>query len=82
MREKVIKIFAEVAKVDEREVSESTYLRTSIFNNADNLGLDFFDEIKVLLYLERAFDIKLPDDFLDDANMVGDVIENLKEYVK
>lgn len=82
MREKVIKIFAEVAKVDEREVSELTYLRTSIFNNADNLGLDFFDEINVILYLERAFDIKLPDNFLEDAGIVGDVIESLKEYVK
>ena len=82
MREKVIKIFAEVAKVDEREVSESTSLRSSIFNNADNLGLDFFDEIKVILYLERAFDIKLPDNFLEDAGIVGDVIESLKEYIK
>lgn len=81
MREKVIKIFAEVAKVDEREVHESTYLRTSIFNNADNLGLDFFDEIKVILYLERAFDIKLPDNFLEDAGTVGDVIDKLKKTI-
>lgn len=83
MREKVIKIFAEVASVDEREVSESTPLRSGIFkNNANSLGFDFIDEIRVILCLEREFDIKLPDDFLDDTNTVGDVIESLKEYVK
>lgn len=83
MREKVIKIFAEVAKVDEREVSESTSLRSSILKNDTNyLDLDFIDEIRVILCLEREFDIKLPDDFLDDTNTVGDVIESLKEYIK
>lgn len=42
MREKVIEIFAKVANVDEREVSESTPLRNSTFkNNANSLGLDF-----------------------------------------
>ena len=83
MREKVIEIFEEVASVDEREVSESTSLRSGISkNNANSLGLDFIDETIVLLRLERVFDIKLPDNFLEDANTIGDVIESLKEYVK
>lgn len=82
MREKVIEIFEEVASVDEREVSESTSLRSGIFkNNANSLGLDFIDETIVLLRLESVFDIKLPDDFLDDANTVGDVIDKLKKII-
>lgn len=82
MREKVIKIFAEVAKVDEREVSELTSLRSSIFKIGTNyLDLDFIDEIRVILCLEREFDIKLPDDFLDDASTVGDVIDKLKKTI-
>lgn len=32
--------------------------------------------------LERTFDIKLPDDFLDDANTVGDVIDKLKKTIQ
>ena len=82
MREKVIEILEEVASVDEREVSESTSLRSSIFkNNANSLGLDFIDETIVLMRLERVFDIKLPDDFLDDANKVGDIIDKLKKTI-
>ena len=83
MREKVIEIFAKVAKVDEREVSESTPLRNSTFkNNANSLGLDFIDETMAIGVLERTFDIKLPDDFLDDANTVGDVIDKLKKIIQ
>ena len=83
MREKVIEIFAKVAKVDEREVSESTPLRDSVFkNNANALSLDFINETIALLCLERAFDIKLPDDFLDDTNTVGDVIDKLKKTIQ
>lgn len=45
------------------------------------LDLDFIDNIRVILCLEREFDIKLPDDFLDDASTVGDVIDKLKKTI-
>ena len=83
MKEKVIEIFAKVAKVDEREVSESTPLRNNTFkNNANSLGLDFIDETIALLCLRRAFDIKLPYDFLGDTNTVDDVIDKLKKIIQ
>lgn len=80
IKDKVIKIFAKITRFKESEISESTSLRSSIFKNNDNcLGLDFIEETMAVCGLEKAFNIKLTDDFIDDFKTVGDVINNINK---
>ena len=83
IKEKVIKVFAKITRFKESEISESTSLRSSIFKKNDNcLGLDFIEETMAVCGLEKAFNINLPDDFMDDFKNVGDVINNVKKAIQ
>ena len=80
IKETVIKIFAKIARVNESEVSESTSLRNSTFQNG--LSLDFIEETMAICGIEKSFGITLHDNFMDDFSTVGDVIDNLKKQLK
>ncbi len=51
-------------------------------NSDDNIeldiGLDSLAKIELIVALERAFSVKLPEDFLADAQTVGELIEKIR----
>ncbi len=72
MFEKVRDIIAEELDVDKTEVTEEA-------NILDDLGADSLDVVELVMSLEEAFDIKVPDDDAQKLRTVGDVVAYLQE---
>ena len=68
---KVKAILAEQLNVDEALVSMDTAIRSDLV--ADESGL-----VDVLLDLEEAFDLDIPDSDFEDMETVGDIVEYVK----
>ena len=68
---KVKAILAEQLNVDEALVSMDTAIRSDLV--ADESGL-----VDVLLDLEEAFDLDIPDADFEDMDTVGDIVEYVK----
>lgn len=47
-----------------------------------DLGFDSIDHVELAMILEKAFDIALPDDEINDWVTVKDVVSNIEKYVK
>ncbi len=46
----------------------------------DDLGADSLDVIELVMMLEEAFDMEIPDSDIEEFSTVGDVVEYIKEH--
>ena len=68
---KVKAILAEHLNVDEALVDMDTAIRSDLVADESEL-------INILLDLEEAFDLDIPDSDFDDIDTVGDIVEYVK----
>ena len=45
----------------------------------DDLGADSLDSVEIVMRLEEAFDIEIPDDAVENVETVGDVVEAIQK---
>ena len=48
----------------------------------DDLGADSLDTVELVMALEEAFDIEIPDEAAEKLTKVGDAIDYLKEHLE
>ncbi|MFI0401984.1 MAG: acyl carrier protein [Cyanobium sp.] len=70
--EKVRGIVAEQLSVDAAEVSASS-------NFQNDLGADSLDTVELVMALEEAFDIEIPDEAAEGITTVGDAVKYIQE---
>jgi len=71
MFEKIKKIIVDQLGVEEDEVTmESSFI--------DDLGADSLDIVELIMALEEAFDLEIPDSEAEKITTVGDVVEYIK----
>ncbi len=75
VREKVKQIIVEQLGVDEAEVTD-----TASF--VDDLGADSLDQVELIMTLEEAFGIEVPDEEAEKLTSVKDVIEYIEKKKK
>ena len=73
--EKVKKIIVDQLDVDEEKVT----LEASI---QDDLGADSLDVVDLVMEFEDEFDIKIPDDQVENIKLVGDVVKFIEEQTE
>jgi acyl carrier protein len=70
--EKVRGIVADQLSVDAAEVSASS-------NFQNDLGADSLDTVELVMALEEAFDIEIPDEAAEGITTVGDAVKYIQE---
>ena len=70
--EKVREIVAEQLSVDAAEVKEES-------NFQNDLGADSLDTVELVMALEEAFDIEIPDEAAEKIATVGDAVTYILE---
>ena len=75
MEDKIKRIIAEELGCQQDEV----LFRRSLINN---LGMDGFDRIEIVMALEEEFEITIPEEELDKWETVGNTIEYIKKAVQ
>jgi acyl carrier protein len=70
--EKVRKIVAEQLSVDEADVKP-------ISNFQNDLGADSLDTVELVMALEEAFDIEIPDEAAEKIITVGDAVQYIQD---
>ncbi|MBI2957160.1 MAG: acyl carrier protein [Acidobacteria bacterium] len=75
VRDKVKQIIVEQLGVDEAEVTD-----TASF--VDDLGADSLDQVELVMALEEAFGIEVPDEEAEKLTTVKDVIEYIEKKKK
>ncbi len=70
---KVKEIIIEKLGVDEAEVTESASF-------TQDLGADSLDTVELIMELEKAFEISIPDDAAEKISTVGDAIKYIEEH--
>jgi acyl carrier protein len=73
--EKVKQIIAEQLGVDEGEVTP-----TASF--VDDLGADSLDQVELVMALEEAFDVEIPDEDAEKIRTVQDAIDYIDKHAK
>ena len=69
--EKIKEIIAEVLNINEDEITlESTFI--------DDLGADSLDIFQIVMGIEEAFDIDIPNEEAEKIVSVGDAVEQIK----
>ncbi len=63
--------------VDKLGVDESEVVETASFTQ--DLGADSLDTVELIMELEKAFNITIPDDAAEKIATVGDAINFIKE---
>ena len=70
--EKLQEIIAEVLNIEENEVTmESTFV--------DDLGADSLDIFQIIMGIEEAFDVEIPNEAAEKIVSVGDAVEEIKK---
>jgi len=75
MEDKIKRIIAEELGCQQDEV----LFRRSL---ANDLGMDGFDRIEIVMALEEEFVINIPEEELDKWETVGNIIEYIKKAVQ
>jgi acyl carrier protein len=70
--EKVRSIVAEQLSVDASEVKPES-------NFQNDLGADSLDTVELVMALEEAFDIEIPDEAAEGITTVGDAVKYIQE---
>ena len=73
--EKVKRIIAEQLGVDEGEVTPSASF-------VDDLGADSLDQVELVMALEEAFDVEIPDEDAEKIRTVQDAIDYIDKHAK
>lgn len=73
--EKVKSIIAEQLGLDENTINMD-----SLF--MDDLGADSLDVVELIMALEEAFDIEIPDEDAEKIVKVGDVVEYISSHIE
>ena len=73
-KEKVISIIAEQMSIEEDKVTMDSSF-------TEDLGADSLDIVELIMALEEAFDIEIPDEDVEKANCVGDVVEYIQKLL-
>lgn len=73
--EKVKQIISEQLGVDEAEVTPSASF-------VDDLGADSLDRVELVMALEEAFDLEIPDDDAEKIATVQDAIDYIEKHAK
>ena len=75
IQEKVVKII-----VDKLGVKEAEVVPEGSFTGA--LGADSLDTVELIMELEKAFDLQIPDEDAEKITTVGDAIKYIEEHQK
>lgn len=73
--EKVKQIVGEQLGVDEGEVTSSASF-------VDDLGADSLDQVELVMALEEAFDLEIPDEDAEKIRTVQDAIDYIEKHAK
>jgi acyl carrier protein len=73
--EKVKQIISEQLGVDEAEVTPSASF-------VDDLGADSLDQVELVMALEEAFDLEIPDEDAEKIRTVQDAIDYIEKHAK
>ena len=73
--EKVKQIIAEQLGVDESEVTPSASF-------VDDLGADSLDQVELVMALEEAFDVEIPDEDAEKIRTVQDAVDYIDKHAK
>lgn len=76
------KIFDDIKKVvvEQLGVSESEITREASF--VDDLGADSLDTVELVMALEEAFGIEIPDEDAEKIKTIGDTISYVTAHAK
>lgn len=72
--EKVKDILAKQFEVEADTITEQTDI-------AEDLGADSLDVVDVLMSLEDAFDVEIPDEEIENIHTVGDLVSYIEEHM-
>lgn len=75
MVEKVKQIISEQLGVDEAEVTSSASF-------VDDLGADSLDQVELVMALEEAFDLEIPDEEAEKIRVVQDAVNYVEKHAK
>jgi acyl carrier protein len=75
INEKVKQIISEQLGVDEAEVTPSASF-------VDDLGADSLDQVELVMALEEAFDLEIPDEDAEKIRSVQDAIDYIDKHAK
>jgi acyl carrier protein len=70
---KVIEIIAEQMQIPKEQITMETHF-------VNDLGADSLDVVEMVMELEEAFDITIPDEDSDKIQTVGDAIKYIQEH--
>jgi acyl carrier protein len=73
--EKVKQIISEQLGVDEAEVTPSASF-------VDDLGADSLDQVELVMALEEAFDLEIPDEDAEKIRTVQDAVDYIEKHAK
>jgi acyl carrier protein len=73
--EKIKPIIAERLSVDESKITENASF-------IEDLGADSLDTVELIMQLEEAFDIQIPDEDAEKISTVGDVVKYIEGHKK
>ena len=73
--EKVKEIVSEQLGVDEAEVTPSSSF-------VDDLGADSLDQVELVMALEEAFALEIPDEHAEKIRTVQDAIDYIEKHAK
>jgi acyl carrier protein len=73
--EKVKQIISEQLGVDEAEVTASASF-------VDDLGADSLDQVELVMALEEAYDLEIPDEDAEKLRTVQDALDYIEKHAK
>ena len=73
--DKVKQIISEQLGVDESEVTPSASF-------VDDLGADSLDQVELVMALEEAFDLEIPDEDAEKIRTVQDAVDYIDKHAK
>ena len=73
MLEKVKEIVAESLNVEESTLSETTSFK-------EDLGADSLDLFEMVMAFEKAFEVEIPSEDLEQITTVGDVVKYIESH--
>ena len=73
--DKVKSIIAERLSVDENKITQDSSF-------IEDLGADSLDTVELIMQLEEAFDMQIPDEDAEKLTTVGDAIKYIEDHMK